>query len=51
MKDKLMAYEEPSLYIQRLFAASKNWWLIRGSDVGLIEKSMSELSNVTEQEA
>jgi hypothetical protein len=23
MKDKLMAYKEPSLYIQRLFAASK----------------------------
>ena len=26
------------------------WWLIRGSNVGLIEESMSELSNVTQAE-
>ena len=57
-------WQEPSLYndflrrlkktiLQNELARDRRelWWLIRRSDVGLIEKSMSELSNVTEQEA
>jgi hypothetical protein len=64
MKDELIAYEEPSLYNDLLRCLKKTilqnelagdrrelWWLIRRNNVGLIEKSMSELSNVTEQEA
>jgi ATP-dependent DNA helicase 2 subunit 2 len=64
MKDELIAYEEPSLYNDFLRRLKKTilqneltgdrrelWWLIRRSNVGLIEKSMLELSNVTEQEA
>ena len=59
MKDELIAYEEPSLYndflrhlkrtiLQNELAGDRRelWWLIRRSNIGLIEKSMSELSNV-----
>jgi hypothetical protein len=64
MKDELVAYEEPGLYndflrrlkkkiLQNELAGDRRelWWLIRRSNVGLIDKSVSELSNVTEQEA
>jgi len=64
MKDELISYEEPGLYndflrrlkktiLQNELAGDRRelWWFIRRSNVGLIDKSMSELSNVTEQEA
>ncbi|PGH15992.1 hypothetical protein AJ80_05368 [Polytolypa hystricis UAMH7299] len=64
MKDELVAYEEPGLYntfirqLKRKLLDDKlggdrreMWWLIRKNRLGLIDKNVSEQSEVTEPEA
>ncbi|PGH30208.1 ATP-dependent DNA helicase II subunit 2 [[Emmonsia] crescens] len=64
MKEELVAFEEPALYnafIRSLKAKllgndlggdrREMWWYIRKNRLGLIDKKLSELSDVTEEEA
>ncbi|KAJ9221879.1 hypothetical protein DTO027B5_4632 [Paecilomyces variotii] len=64
MRDELVAYEEPKLYndfarqlkdkiLKEELGGDRRelWWLIRRSKLGLIDKSMSEQSDVSEEEA
>ncbi|OAX83857.1 ATP-dependent DNA helicase II subunit 2 [Emergomyces africanus] len=64
MKEELVAFEEPGLYndfIRSLKAKvlgnnlggdrREMWWYIRKNRLGLIDKKLSELSDVTEEEA
>ncbi|KLJ05752.1 ATP-dependent DNA helicase II subunit 2 [Blastomyces silverae] len=64
MKEELVAFEEPALYndfIRGLKAKllandlggdrREMWWYIRKNRLGLIDKKLSELSDVTEEEA
>jgi Ku C terminal domain like. len=64
MRDELVAYEEPKLYNELIRQLKEKilkeelsgdrrelWWLIRRSKLGLIDKNMSEQSDVSEEEA
>lgn len=64
MKEELVAFEEPTLYndfIRNLKTKllgndlggdrREMWWYIRKNRLGLIDKRLSELSDVTEEEA
>ena len=64
MRDELVAFEEPGLYNnfirrlkQKLLADKLNgdrrelWWLVRRHKLGLIDKEVSEVSEVTVQES
>lgn len=63
LRDELVEYEEPVLYndfIRRLKGSLQKdelrgdrkelWWLIRRKKIGLIDKSLSDQSEVTEEE-
>lgn len=64
MKEELVAFEEPDLYNQFLRDLKKKiigeklggdrremWWLVRKNRVGLIDQNLSNMSDLTEQEA
>ena len=64
MRDELVAYEEPKLYndfsrqlkekiLKEELGGDRRelWWLIRRSKLGLIDKHMSDQSDVSEEEA
>lgn len=64
MKEELVAFEEPGLYNQFLRDLKKKilgeklggdrremWWLVRKNRVGLIDKNLSNMSDLTEEEA
>ncbi|KAK2802621.1 ATP-dependent DNA helicase II subunit 2 [Onygenales sp. PD_10] len=64
MKEELVAFEEPGLYNEFIRGLKgkilgdqlggdrrEMWWYIRKSRVGLIDKKLSEFSEVTEEEA
>lgn len=64
MRDELVAYEEPKLYndfsrqlkdkiLKEELGGDRRelWWLIRRSKLGLIDKNMSDQSDVSEEEA
>ncbi|OOQ83059.1 ATP-dependent DNA helicase II subunit 2 [Penicillium brasilianum] len=64
MREELMDYEEPTLYNDFLTSLKGKilseelggdrkelWWLVRKSKLGLIDRTTSEVSNVTEDEA
>lgn len=64
MREELVDYEEPTLYNDFLTSLKGKilseelggdrkelWWLVRKSKLGLIDRTTSEVSNVTEDEA
>jgi len=64
LREELIDYEEPELYNNFLRRLKDNilkeklggdrqelWWLIRRSKIGLVDKSISDRVQVTEQEA
>lgn len=64
LREELIDYEEPELYNNIIRRAKENilkenlggdryelWWMIRRSKIGLIDKSASDRSEITEEEA
>lgn len=64
MREELISYEEPGLYNDFLSQLKEKllkeelggdrrelWWLIRRSKLGLIDKSQSDRSQLTEEQA